>query len=69
MSLIVDSELLNLAEDRHLNAMTPSAVLPSPADGAAEPANPAACAAEQDTVSIPEGSDQHSHSLEHNVEV
>lgn len=73
MSPIVNPELLfQLAEDRYLNAMPPSAVSPSPVDGAAEPANPAASAAEQDTVSIPEGSNKtHTFTLhlEQNVNI
>lgn len=48
-------------EDRYLNAMPPAAVLPSPVEGAAEPVNPAPSAAEQDTVSIPEGKNTHTH--------
>lgn len=59
-TLIVNCELmLHLPEDRYLNPMPPAAVLPSPVEGAAEPVNPAPSAAEQDTVSIPEGNNKH----------
>lgn len=59
-TLIVNCELmLFLPEDRYLNPMPPAAVLPSPVEGAAEPVNPAPSAAEQDTVSIPEGTNKH----------